>query len=770
MYIFSKRPLFCASMLFIAALVAGYFLSGRLTLISVIASVILCVAIILLFILLSVFKKLPVYHSIYWGLSVFAITAALVISYCSFTIRMSSYRELYGENITIDAYAVEVKSESSSFAKYEIEVLSVNGKKDKHKAILTCEYDSGIEVGSAFTARVTGSPFDGKYAGIDMNTRRASKEIFISYISQDPNAIHISQDKITSPRIFFKSVNTYFSNIFTRNLEGNTGEFSSAILLGNDDLLSDEIIRNFSRTGTSHILALSGQHMTIIMGLFLFILQRLGTGRKFTAVFLTLCALLYLFLTGASLSAARAVIMLICIYIGDIMFQKSDPLTSLSIAGVIILLISPYAILDTGFWMSFCATMGLLVYMPPLNSFMNKLTARCKRFKLPLKLLSKTVLLFTAGFFAMIPLVIVCGIFVKEISLFSAIASAVLAIPTTVIILFSLLYLPLHAVPFISDAIEYVLDLSIDFMLSYCDKTAGYGNITVSVNYPFANIAMAIIGAVLLISWVVKIKSKLLSLAPFVLSVMLFAMSIVIYDATLVNTVKTTYINSSSRADMMVVSNNKEAIICDMGNGSYSSYNKALNAVFDARATDIKAIMLTRYTHRHLSTLSGVFSSEFVEELWLPYPKDESEYYKFAAISSLAKEKGVKVYMYKDGESMSAFDMVHMTASRSYIDRSVTPISVITIAGRYDSLTYLASGFNETEFSRKVSSALSKSDYLIFGNSGPVTKSYFSLPEGSSPRAVIFPDRLRIAYYTGNGVFGTSYIFSQDTCDIEFKK
>ena len=134
----------------------------------------------------------------------------------------------------------------------------------------------------------------------------------------------------------------------------------SALLLGDRTALSPTLRRDFSRAGVSHLLAVSGLHLTLLFGMLALLLRFLRLPRRVRAVLLTLAAAGYLALLGFPPSATRAAVMLGFVYLSWLCAASADPLTSLGLAGALILGISPCAVADAGFWMSFSATLGLL--------------------------------------------------------------------------------------------------------------------------------------------------------------------------------------------------------------------------------------------------------------------------------------------------------------------------------------------------------------------------------------------------------------------------
>ncbi len=769
--IFYRRPLFTVCAIFILFMIAGYFLSSHLS--PLLLTLLCAIAAVTVIALLTAVgcKTLSPYHGCLLAAAVAVVIPALLLTYFSFGIKMKSFEQFYDKEVTIEGYVIENKSIQANFCTYEVMVQRIDGEEKEHTATLTCAYDSVLDPGFSFIAKVTGKEFQGKYNGFDYRLSRAADGVFISYETDDPDALFITGETVFDIRIFFSRINDRLSRIFLSNTDEETGSLSAALLLGNSELLSGEVTRGFARTGTSHILALSGTHMTILMGGLMILLKKLRMNHKLIAVLLSFCAVFYLLLTGFSVSATRAVIMLLVVYLALLLDANADALTSLGIAGALILAFSPCSVLDAGFWMSLAATLGLLVYMPGWNTFVKARLETSRRSTVAIKrVVYKLLTAFVACIFSMIPLIIVMCIFIREISLYTVVATVVLALPSSALLACSALYLPLFKIPFFESLLGFCLRKLARFMIGFTAGLAGHEDAVISLNYPFIVLIALLICGALLYSMIAKCKNLFTSLIPFAATCVLAIAAMLAYDLTLSSQVKTAYLNISSQSDMIVISSDKEVVICDIGNGSRDSYDRALEEAYEARATEIRAILLTRYSYRHNATLTRIFRSECVRSLWLPYPRNETEYYRMVPLVESAARWGVEVYLYQDSETVSPLATIDITASGCYIERSAVPVSVIAIEGKRDSCVYLSPAFNEAVLSERITQKLTKSDHIIFGSRGPTTKTLYTVPPGSKPHLVIFADDTRIAYFESEGLYGITYGKVEDSCDIYFEK
>ena len=137
----------------------------------------------------------------------------------------------------------------------------------------------------------------------------------------------------------------------------------AAMALGDKSTLTKELKDTYSKTGASHILALSGLHLGIIYAL----LSMLVVGRRWqmiTQVAIILSIWAFVFLVGMSMSVVRSAVMLTVYALLAIGHRHKMSVNTLAFTAIIMLLISPQALFDIGFQMSFMAVFSILLFVP----------------------------------------------------------------------------------------------------------------------------------------------------------------------------------------------------------------------------------------------------------------------------------------------------------------------------------------------------------------------------------------------------------------------
>jgi competence protein ComEC len=145
----------------------------------------------------------------------------------------------------------------------------------------------------------------------------------------------------------------------------------AGILLGVETGIPADLMADFSATGTTHIIAISGFNISIIAGLFSGLSTRLFGRRRAMPVSVA-GIILYTIFVGASAAVVRAAIMgslyVIAIHYG----RQSDALNSLMAAAILMTALNPFTLWDLGFQLSFADTLGLVLYTPVVQGWFER--------------------------------------------------------------------------------------------------------------------------------------------------------------------------------------------------------------------------------------------------------------------------------------------------------------------------------------------------------------------------------------------------------------
>lgn len=146
----------------------------------------------------------------------------------------------------------------------------------------------------------------------------------------------------------------------------------TALAVGDQKAVNGELWTVFNRTGTTHLMSISGLHVTMVAGVFGallgFVWRRFPVlanrypAQKAALVAAALAALLYALLAGFAVPAQRTAYMLMVAGLALWSNRIVAPSRVLAGALIVVLLIDPWAVLAAGFWLSFAAV-GTLLYV-----------------------------------------------------------------------------------------------------------------------------------------------------------------------------------------------------------------------------------------------------------------------------------------------------------------------------------------------------------------------------------------------------------------------
>jgi len=143
-----------------------------------------------------------------------------------------------------------------------------------------------------------------------------------------------------------------------------------ALVLGDKSFIDKDLNNVFMRTGASHILAISGLHLSIValvsffcFNWFFSLFSRLvipGHSRKIAALFTLAPLIFYALLSGFSPSTRRALAMVVVLMAAHVMEKEADTFNSLAAAFIVILLVDPVALFSISFQLSFFAVLFII--------------------------------------------------------------------------------------------------------------------------------------------------------------------------------------------------------------------------------------------------------------------------------------------------------------------------------------------------------------------------------------------------------------------------
>ncbi len=211
---------------------------------------------------------------------------------------------------------------------------------------------------------------DRNYKGFNYKEYLKTKKIYGSFKAEKISVI--KENNVNFILRISNNTRNKVIEIAKKILPQQTSSLLIGILIGERQYISEDITENFSKSSLSHILAISGSHISYIIIGITFILTKSRTSKKGMYIITILSLIFFIFITNFSSSVIRACIMGIIVLFAKIVYRKPDILTSISVSLLIILIDNPFAIKDIGLQLSYLGTIGIVYLNKPIANFLEK--------------------------------------------------------------------------------------------------------------------------------------------------------------------------------------------------------------------------------------------------------------------------------------------------------------------------------------------------------------------------------------------------------------
>ena len=173
------------------------------------------------------------------------------------------------------------------------------------------------------------------------------------------------------------SLRNRLSQTLAKVLPEPQASLAQGIILGIRGNIPQPLKADFSHSGTAHLLAISGLHLSIVAGILLSLGIWLFGRKHYLYIWLALATIwVYALLTGMHPPIFRAAIMVSLFLVADLLGRQRSAFTSLAFAAAIMVGISPQILRDASFQMSFTAMAGLIFIFPLVQSLGRKAVNR----------------------------------------------------------------------------------------------------------------------------------------------------------------------------------------------------------------------------------------------------------------------------------------------------------------------------------------------------------------------------------------------------------
>lgn len=240
-----------------------------------------------------------------------------------------------------------------------LEDVKIDGKTSSN--IRLTIYGSEKDLQAGCTLAFEGTPTKEPLFSLGSFRNNYTRKNVVYYCSANYEDLTILEGQLKFDEKIRKSIkDTLLSSMSEEN-----AYIAYAVLTGEKSGIEDEIYHNYKASGIVHILTVSGLHIGVFSFCIAFILKKLKAKGWLNLIITATILLFYCYVCGFSPSVVRASIMSLVLIFSWVSGKQYDTLSSISLAGIILLFINPLYGFDVGFLMSFfCVIFIALVQRP----------------------------------------------------------------------------------------------------------------------------------------------------------------------------------------------------------------------------------------------------------------------------------------------------------------------------------------------------------------------------------------------------------------------
>ena len=301
----------------------------------------------------------------------------LILGFCILMLALGSFRSYQvfsrrppefgknftgGENLNFNSFIVEEPDRRSDFSQYVLENDHLGRILVKTELYPEYFYGDVLKI----SGRIEFPESSLGNSGFDYKNYLAKENIFL--VSRYPEIALLNRPESLNFYGFLLILKKNFIGIIDKILPEPTSSFLSALLVGARRTLPGDLVDAFNKTGTSHIVAISGYNISIISVMILNFLSYLFLPRRLIFWIIITCILLFTLIAGAGASVVRAAIMGGLLVLAGREGRFYQVTNAVVFAAAAMLFLNPYLLrYDAGFQLSFLSALGIIYLAPRFN-------------------------------------------------------------------------------------------------------------------------------------------------------------------------------------------------------------------------------------------------------------------------------------------------------------------------------------------------------------------------------------------------------------------
>lgn len=387
-------------------------------------------------------------------------------------------------------------------------------------------------------------------------------------------------------------IRTDISSRYLSVLGIEKGSLVNGLLLGLKSEIPENLASLFKKMGISHLLAVSGLHVGLIMMIIYQLLLVFSISRIPRCTIIIVFLMFYSILTGGSASVVRSSLMSSMLLLAPVLKRRYHAMNAVAATALILLLINPFALSDVGFQFSFAAVFGILIAYPKFRSLISmKNRLAIIKYIWDMLAVSFSAALFTAP----------VAMFYFNTLQVASMALNCLVIPLTFIVMISaIICLPCLYLPsFMSDVFLHALDLSLEAFRAVLRLASRSGIWTLHVSSYWKSLYLCGFIIILLLIILEKRQSRV------IMSSICLASFLIMFA---IHTRPELIVLALDKGKCAIYRKRQEALIINTGAMKFGSndYDRNIKPILEHLGVDSVELIITENIKPKTGNISGI--------------------------------------------------------------------------------------------------------------------------------------------------------------------
>ncbi len=494
------------------------------------------------------------------------------------------------------------------------------------------------------------------------------------------------------PQYIAKAFKAKVSELYDKN----SSPFMTALLLGDRTQLNKDaqLTDAMSSTGVTHVVAVSGMHISFLVGLIMLLTRK----RRLGAFICVPIILVFMAAVGNTPSVVRAGVMQMFILFAPLFMRENDNVTSLAAALMLLLLINPYSAANVGLQLSFASVGGISLFSGRINAF---LTDRIGK-KLPESKLVRSAWSFVNASFsttigALVFTTPLTALYFNNVSLISPLTNLLVLWSVSyafcgglVSVLLGFVFVPAGKI------IAFLVSILIKYIIIIVKGLSRVPFASIPMQSVFMRLWLVFVYAVF--GWLLivrKRKPRLIIPACGIVASLCLCMLLsgLIYDIT---PMTLTALDVGQGQSVVMTTKNHTFVVDCGGNGSSNVGTGAADYLKSINRGIVDVLIITHFDSDHIEGIARLMYKTRVNLIAMPTGEngEEDEQNHRDEITALAKEMGIDIlYVTEDMKLSYEKTSLNLYAARGASKSNENGVIVLCSEGEYNALITGDAGF-----------------------------------------------------------------------------